>query len=81
MTTSPDATYIHWPIHQQEPSAKQLANYLVADFHAQCREVKKDFNRGVTVLRIVAPHEAVHAAVDLYLGARTVPYVITREAS
>ena len=80
MTTSPAYTAVHWPVHATDPTAYQMAERLRRHFHTQVHP-KTDWNRGVTVLRIVAPHEAVHAAVDLYLGARTVPYTITREAS
>lgn len=80
MTTSPAYTAIHWPVHTIDPTAYVMAERLRRHFHAQVTPTT-DWNRGVTVLRIVAPHDAVKDAVDLYLGARTVPYTITREAS
>lgn len=74
-----DAVYVHWPIHHMDPTAYQLAERLHRHFHTRC-EPKTDWNRSTTTLRIVAPHAAVVAAVELYLAGKQVAYTITREA-
>jgi hypothetical protein len=77
-----DATYIHYPVHESNPTAHQLGGLLHGHFHAQVT-LRTDWNRGEVILRIVAPHEAVLDAVSMYLAERE-PFIAwraTREAS
>jgi hypothetical protein len=77
-----DATYIHYPVHEINPSSHQLAARLHGHFHATVTP-RTDWNRGEVILRIVAPHEAVLAAVSMYLAEREpfIAWSATREAS
>ena len=77
-----DATYIHYPVHENNPTAHQLAARLLGHFHATVTPTT-DWNRGVVTLRIVAHHEDVIDAVHLYLGerGRFIEWTATREAS
>jgi hypothetical protein len=77
-----DATYIRYPVHEINPTAHQLAARLRGDFHATVTP-RTDWIEGVTILRIVAPHQAVLDAVSFYLAERE-PFIAwraTREAS
>lgn len=74
-----DATYLHFSVHQEDPTPHQIAARLTGHFHVHCKP-HTDWMRGVTTLRIVAPHEAVLAAVELYLAGKPVEYTVTRAA-
>lgn len=77
-----DATYIHYPVHESNPTAHQLAGLLHGHFHAQVTP-RTDWNQGEVILRIVAHHESVLAAVSMYLAEREpfIAWSARREAS
>jgi len=80
MRDTNDATYIHFPVHMEDPTAAQMRDRLIGHFSAQVGKTT-DWSVGIMTLRIVAPHDAVIDAVHLYLAGKPVPWTHARDAS